>query len=61
MVYAKQLSRSMLFHPLPAPSNEDIARLARAVRIRFSEGKMGLFRMLPQIRAHQDAARVYQL
>ena len=30
-VYAEQPDGSMLFHPLPAPSDEDIARLARAV------------------------------
>ena len=30
-VYAQQPDESMLFHPLPAPSDEDIARLARAV------------------------------
>jgi hypothetical protein len=30
-VYAEQPNGSMLFHPLPAPSDEDIARLARAV------------------------------
>jgi hypothetical protein len=30
-VYAKQSDGSMLFHPLPAPSDEDIARLTRAV------------------------------
>ena len=31
-VYAEQPDGSMLFHPLPAPSDEDIARVARAVR-----------------------------
>jgi hypothetical protein len=30
-VYAEQTDGTMLFHPLPAPSDEDIARLARAV------------------------------
>jgi Putative transposase len=30
-VYATEPDGSMLFHPLPAPSDEDIARLARAV------------------------------
>jgi hypothetical protein len=30
-VYAEQPDGCMLFHPLPAPSDEDIARLARAV------------------------------
>jgi hypothetical protein len=30
-VYAEQPDGSMLFHPLPAPCDEDIARLARAV------------------------------
>jgi hypothetical protein len=30
-VYAEQPDGTMLFHPLPAPSDEDIARLARAV------------------------------
>ena len=30
-VYATQPDGSLLFHPLPAPSDEDIARLARAV------------------------------
>ena len=30
-VYAEQSDGSLLFHPLPAPSDEDIARLARAV------------------------------
>jgi hypothetical protein len=30
-VYAAEPDRTMLFHPLPAPSDEDIARLARAV------------------------------
>jgi hypothetical protein len=30
-VYAERPDGSMLFHPLPAPSDEDIARLARAV------------------------------
>ena len=30
-VYAEQPDGSMLFHPLPAPRDEDIARLARAV------------------------------
>jgi hypothetical protein len=30
-VYAEQPNGSMLFHPLPAPSDEDIARVARAV------------------------------
>jgi hypothetical protein len=30
-VYTKQPDGSLLFHPLPAPSDEDIARLARAV------------------------------
>jgi len=30
-VYAEQPGGSLLFHPLPAPSDEDIARLARAV------------------------------
>jgi hypothetical protein len=30
-VYADQPDGTMLFHPLPAPSDEDIARLARAV------------------------------
>jgi hypothetical protein len=30
-VYAEEPDGSMLFHPLPAPSDEDIARLARAV------------------------------
>ena len=30
-VYAEQPDGSMLFHPLPAPSDEDIAHLARAV------------------------------
>jgi hypothetical protein len=41
-VYAQQPDGSMLFHPLPAPSDEDIARLARAVRMRFGQGKMAL-------------------
>jgi hypothetical protein len=30
-IYAEQPDGSLLFHPLPAPSDEDIARLARAV------------------------------
>ena len=30
-LYAEQPDGSMLFHPLPAPSDEDIARLARTV------------------------------
>jgi len=30
-VYAEQPDETLLFHPLPAPSDEDIARLARAV------------------------------
>jgi len=30
-VYEEQSDGSMLFHPLPAPSDEDVARLARAV------------------------------
>ena len=30
-VYAEQSDGTMLFHPLPAPSDEDIARLARSV------------------------------
>jgi len=30
-VYAEQPDGSMVFHPLPAPSDEDIARMARAV------------------------------
>jgi hypothetical protein len=30
-VYAEQPDGNLLFHPLPAPSDEDIARLARAV------------------------------
>jgi len=30
-VYAEQPDASLLFHPLPAPSDEDIARVARAV------------------------------
>jgi hypothetical protein len=30
-VYAEQPDGSLLFHPLPAPSDEDVARLARAV------------------------------
>ena len=30
--YAEQPDRTLLFHPLPAPSDEDIASLARAVR-----------------------------
>ena len=30
-VYAEQSDESLLFHPLPAPSDEDIARVARAV------------------------------
>jgi hypothetical protein len=30
-VYAEQPDGTMLFHPLPASSDEDIARLARAV------------------------------
>jgi len=41
-VYAEQPHGALLFHPLPAPSNEDIARLARAVRMRFGEGRMAL-------------------
>ena len=36
-LYAKQPDGSMLFHPLPAPSDEDIARLARSVQMRFGE------------------------
>jgi len=30
-VYAEQSDETMLFHPLPAPSDEDVARVARAV------------------------------
>lgn len=30
-VFATEPDGSLLFHPLPAPSDEDIARLARAV------------------------------
>ena len=30
-VYAEQLDGNLLFHPMPAPSDEDIARVARAV------------------------------
>jgi hypothetical protein len=30
-VWAKQTDGSLLFHPLPAPSDEDVARIARAV------------------------------
>jgi len=30
-VYAEQSDGTMLFHPLPAPSDEDVARVARAV------------------------------
>ncbi len=30
-VYAEQPDGTILFHPLPAPSDEDVARLARAV------------------------------
>ena len=31
IIYAQRPDGSLLFHPLPAPSDEDVARLARAV------------------------------
>jgi len=34
-VYVEQADGSMLFHPLPAPSDEDIARLARAMKAKW--------------------------
>jgi len=39
-VYAEQPDGSLLFHPLSAPSDEDIARLARAMQMRFDEERM---------------------
>lgn len=47
-VYARQPGREMIFHPLPAPTDEDVARIARAVCRKVQ-------RLLARQKDHDDA------
>jgi hypothetical protein len=55
-VYAEQPDGTMLFHPLPAPSDENIARLARAVCRKVTR-YLAPIRQAPTRRAKANPAR----